>query len=473
MNYNESYDKALEKYNEKNYDESIKLLNEILQKDDNHHHSWNLLGNIFFNLNDLDTSKDFFIAAINKKSDFFDAYYMLANVLFKANHLEDAINIWIEGTKYNPDFALSYANIAIAYDRLNKKEEAIFYANKAINLDVNCFEALFCLAKIYQNKQDLDKTQEYLQKVLEIDKKNVLANFDISYILLAKEKFKEGFKHFEYRKQMPNREHEYNYLPFVEYKGEKLEDKHFLIYHEQGFGDNIQFIRFLNKLSHKGLSVGIQNPLNKLFTYNFPKIEFLDEINSAMEFDYMTSLMSIPYFTNTKQISNEKYLDVDSKEVNEFKTKNIDSNKLNIGLVWKGSTAKKENDIKSINLDELNLILRNKQCDFYNLQIENFDEIGNYSIKNIGKDFKDFYDTAVAIKSMDLIIGVDTAVSHLAGALGVKTYLIYNNNTIDFRWANKDRKSIWYKSVEVYIKEEIIQINKEIENILKEKTNGM
>jgi Tfp pilus assembly protein PilF len=470
MNYDETYDLALEKYHEKNYDESIKLLNKILEEDDTHYHSWHLLGNIFFNLEDLDAAKDFFLAAINKQSDFFDAYYMLANVLFKAKHFEDAISIWEEGLKHNPSFALSYANIAISYDRLEKKEEAIFYAKKAISIDKNCFEAHFCLAKIYQSKQDLKITQTHLEEVLKIDPLNTLANFDLSYIYLSKGLYEKGFKLFETRKQMPNREHEYNYLPFKEYTNEDLENKCLLLYHEQGFGDNIQFIRFLNNTKIKGLSVGIQNPLNKLFSYNFPKVEFLDTVDSAMDFDYMSALMSLPHILETNKVSNKAYLDVDKSDLEKYKKKNLDKNKFNIGLVWKGSTANKDKDIKSLNLKQLDSILAKQKCNFYNLQIENYQEIENYHIKNIGKEFKDFYDTALAIKSMDLVIGIDTAVSHLAGALGIETCLIYSNNTIDFRWScNENSKSSWYESVTIYTPEEIDLINKKIDSLLKDK----
>lgn len=468
MNNDDRYNLALEEFNNKNYNESINLLNEILQNDESHYFSWNLLGNIFFQLKDLDRAKDFFIAAINKKSDFFDAYYMLGSVLYEAKMYEDALNIWLEAQNYKPDFPLVYANISIVYEHLNKKEEAINFANKALSIDKNCIEALFCLAKIHQKEINIEKTQYYLEKVLRLDSNNTLANFDLSYIYLAKENYKKAFKHYEHRKKMPNRKHEYNYMPFKEYKTEKLKNKKLLIYHEQGFGDNIQFIRFLNDFKSEELSVGIQNPLNKLFSYNFPNIKFLDEIKSDMGFDFMTPLMSIPYINKINKISNKKYLDVNKNDLDKFKNKFIKNDTYNIGLVWKGSTANKQEDIKSIELKQLNTILSKNDCNFYNLQIENYEEIKDYEITNLGKDFKDFYDTALAIKSMDLIIGVDTAVSHLAGALGVKTMLIYNNNTIDFRWIEKNRTSIWYESIEVYTPDEINIIDEKIENLKKE-----
>lgn len=469
MNYDEIYDQALEKYQLNDYDTSIKLLNEILQENENHHHSWHLLGHIFFNLNDLNSAKEFFLVAINKKQDFFDAYYMLGNVLFKADLFQDALNIWIEGSQYNPYFALNFANIAIAYDRLGQKEQAIFYAQKAISLDKNCTEAIFCLAKIYQARMDLEQTQFYLNKVIELQPDNILANFDLAYVELSLQNFEEGFKHFEYRKKMENRESEYNYLPFKPYTNEDLSQKKFLLYHEQGFGDNIQFIRFINHLQCKELSVAIQNPLNRLFSYNFPRVKFLDVIESSMDFDCMDAIMSIPFITHIKNISNKAYLDVDSNHISTFQQLHLKNNKLNIGLVWKGSTAKNENDIKSINLDALNFILNKDACNFYSLQIENFEEISNTSVVNLGKDFKDFYDTAVALKSLDLLIGVDTAVTHLAGSLGVKTYLIYSTDTIDFRWAHTQNKSVWYESVEVFSKEEIPLLSQKIDELAKDK----
>lgn len=473
MTHNQIYDQALKKYQEKNYDESIQLLNLILEQNDAHYHSWHLLGNIFFNLNDLDRAKDFFLAAINKKSDFFDAYYMLGNVLFKADLFEDAINIWMEGSQYNPYFALVFANIAIAYERLGDKNQALFYAQKTLTLDKNCVEAIFCLAKIYQSNKDLDNMKLYLEKVLELQPTNVLAHFDLSYVELALGNYEKGFKHFEYRKKMKNREKEYNYLPFKPYQAEHLEDKHLLLYHEQGFGDMIQFIRFIPKLKCKKISIGIQNPLNKLFAYNFPHIEFLDEINDTMPFDCMEALMSVPYMAQTSTIGHQKYLDVKEEDIQLFKNKHLDSKQLNIGLVWKASTANTQSDIKSLNLTQLESLLKKEHCQFFSLQIENFEEALNTPIELIGQEFRNFYDTAVALKSLDLFIGVDTSVSHLAGALGVKSYLIYESNTIDFRWTNENKKSRWYESVEVFSKDEIEHINKNLDDLVKEKVNDL
>jgi tetratricopeptide (TPR) repeat protein len=468
MNYDEIYDEALNKYQQKDYDASIKLLNAILQEDESHHHSWHLLGHIFFDLNDLQSAKEFFLVAINKKIDFFDAYYMLGNVLFKAELFEDAVNIWIEGSQFNPYFALNFANIAIAYDRLDKKELAILYAQKAVSLDKNCFEAIFCLAKIYQSRKDIVHTKMYLEKVLELQPNNVLAHFDLSYVDLSLQEYASGFAHFEYRKKMENRVHEYNYLPFKPYHGEPLNDKHLLLYHEQGFGDNIQFIRFIQNLQCKELSIGIQNPLNKLFAYNFPEVKFLDVITDTMPIDCMDALMSVPFITHINQISNQPYLSVDENDVSVFKQTHMQPKKLNIGLVWKGSTANQKQDIKSLQLSELDSLLHNEHCSFYSLQIEHLEELAHTSIHNIGKEFKNFYDTAVALKSLDLFIGVDTAVSHLAGALGVKTFLIYNSDTIDFRWCSKDGKSLWYESVEVVSKEEIDKLIQKVNDLIKD-----
>lgn len=469
MNYDEIYDQALERYQHKEYDNSIKLLNEILQENENHHHSWHLLGHIFFDLNDLQSAKEFFLAAINKKQDFFDGYYMLGNVLFKAELFQEALNIWMEGSQYNPYFALNFANIAIAYDRLEQKEPSIFYAQKALTLDKNCLEALFCLAKVYQSKMNLEQTQFYLNKVIELQPNNILANFDLAYVELALQNFEKGFELFEYRKKMENRTHEYNYLPFKPYDNEDLTQKKFLLYHEQGFGDNIQFIRFLNHLKCKELSVAIQNPLNKLFAYNFPKVTFLDVIESSMDFECMDALMSLPHITHTTTILGKPYLEVDLQEIEKFKTLHMSQTKLNVGLVWKGSTAKNDADIKSLNLDVLTPILNQKECSFYSLQIENYHELTNTHIINLGKDFKDFYDTAVALKSLDVFIGVDTAVTHLAGALGVKTYLIYETHTIDFRWSEQNKQSIWYESVEIFTKEEIPLLKEKLNELTKDR----
>lgn len=473
MNPNELYNQALEKYNKKDFDTAITNCNAALQVDPNHYLSWNLLGNIFFQLNQLNHAQEFFLAAVKIKEDFFDGYYMLGHVLFNKKDFKNAIAIWEEASKLEPKFALLYANIAIAYTSLAEWEQTIFYANKTLNLEPENLDALYCLARVYQEKKELNEAKKYLEKVIKINPNHTESKFELSYLYLAQENYIQGFKAFESRIEMPTHKDKYNYLPFAKWEEQSLKNKNLILYHEQGFGDNIQFIRFLNKLPQTNISVGIQNPLKKLFTYNYPNINFVSQINETDNYDFMLPLMSIPYKMQLSEIDTQSYLDVDNNDVVRFKKNHLDISKLNIGLVWKGSQTSQVNHKRLLELKNLESLLMLENSQVHSLQIEQNEGIENYNINNLGKEFSDFYDTAVAIKSMDIVISVDTAVAHLAGAIGIPTYVIYEHNIIDFRWTTKEHQSIWYDSIEIYTKQELDIIQKKLKAKIRNKVNDL
>lgn len=467
MNIEEKYNLALDYYNNKNYQQAIQLCTEILSLNAHHSHTYFLLGHIFFSLNDLNMSKDFILKSIELKNDFFDAYYLLGNIYFSLEEHNNAINTWKNSLNYKNDFALVYSNIAASYLALDLFEEVTNYAQKAIYIDNTCIDAYRCLYKSYQKQKNLTKTKEFIKKLLKIEPHDTLANFDLSYILFMERDYKNGFKHFEYRKKTAENKDKYNFLPFKEYCNDDLKGKSLVIYHEQGFGDNIQFARFLNEIKCDNVSLGIQNSLHKLFQYSFQNIKMLSVINASDRFDFSAALMSIPYLFRQNLICTKKYLKVRDSDIQEFIDKNLNKNKLNIGIVWKGSDKNKS----SLILKDIQSLFDKENKQFYSLQIEKDNDTNKYDIIDLGKKFENFYDTAVAICSLDLIISVDTAVAHLAGALGCKGYILQNRDMFDFRWTQENQQSNWYPSLKVFqynnenIKQTIEKINKEIDEL--------
>ena len=84
---------------------------------------------------------------------------------------------------------------------------------------------------------------------------------------------------------------------------------------------------------------------------------------------------------------------------------------------------------------------------------------------NLAKDFKDFSDTAAALKAMDVVVTVDTSIAHLAGALGVKTFLLLPYAS-DWRWFGDTKTTPWYDSVEIFKQQDCISWEKEIDEII-------
>ncbi|MDD2886719.1 MAG: hypothetical protein PHY66_02880 [Aliarcobacter sp.] len=445
-----NYNKALSFYKTKKYNEAITLCNEILQFEQEHYLTWNLLGNIFFTLNDFENAKNFFLMTIDLNPKFIEAYFMLGNVLFSMHMYEDSISIWEEALKIDNSHSIIYSNIALSFIKLNNTNKAIEFLDLSLNINPNNEDAYIYLSEIYKKKSDIINYKNNLLKAISINAKNPKTNFDLSYIYFLERNYIKAYSYFESRKKLIEEKHNYNYLPFKEYNFQNIKNKSLLIYHEQGFGDNIQFIRFLNNIKCSELSVGIQNSLNKLFSYNYPNIKFKDVILAQDKYDYMLPMMSIPYFFKIYDVNDSKYLKVDEKDIFEFRNNFLNNDKLNIGIVWSGSKTSEVAELKNLRISDFEPLF-NKKYNFYSLQIDGNEEIKKYkNIKILGNNFKNFYDTAVAICALDLIISIDTSIAHLTGALGQKGFVLSNKNQFDWRWDNENHKSIWYNSIKVF-----------------------
>ena len=165
------------------------------------------------------------------------------------------------------------------------------------------------------------------------------------------------------------------------------------------------------------------------------------------------------------------YLNVEKSE--------IESDKLKVGLCWEAGAAGIRGMInRTINVKCLEPIFNLDNIQTYSFQYnDSFGGCKKYpQMVNLAKDFSDFYDTAKALKAMDIVITVDTAVAHLAGALGIKTYLLLPY-TADWRWfrsimkcyQNKeknDETTLWYDSVKVFMQKDYISWEKPINDII-------
>lgn len=467
MDSNTIYNIALEYFQKKDYQNAMLLCSDIISKDPNHLYTYLLLGNIFYILKDYSTAKEFLNIAIKLKEDFFDAYFLLGAILKENNELEESIRIWNKALKIRKTSVI-YSNIAASFLSLEKYEEAKKYVQKALKKDSKNLQALSCNYKIYKNQVDIKNTKKMIENLLKYYPEDAEANFDYSDILLIEKDYKKGFKYYEYRKKLPSRVHEYNYLPFKAYNGEDLTNKTLLIYHEQGFGDNIHFGRFLNYFTQKNINVliVIQNPLKKLFEYNFPNLKFIDKVNSNESIDYCLSLMSIPYVFSINTISPKSYFQVNELDVISFKNKYLKNENKNIGICWEGSKSNRN----SLKLDVFKKIFELKNVNIFSFQYKTTENLKEYNIISLDEYINDFYDNAVAIKSMDYIISIDTSIAHLSGALGIKTTVLKRDTYICFRWMkDENNNSLWYECIKP---KSIDNIQNTIDEVIKE-INGL
>ena len=300
----------------------------------------------------------------------------------------------------------------------------------------------------------------FLQHAIALEPQNVTAHFNLAVSYLIQGNYAQGWPLYEVRW---NYEHLAGQLPKhtqPRWTGQDLKDKTILVEGEQGHGDNIQFVRFLWNLHVAGAKIKLKvtDGLIPLLS-NSPIIErvsgYLDDVG---EFDYWTPIMSIPGILGITLENLPKpvnYLNVDMNKQQEWLQILGPKTRMRVGFCWSGRRDAWLNRHKGMPFEDLlDLIQTNSQYEWVNLQIDATPEeeaaLVAAGVKAYPGSITSFVDTAALIMAMDVVIGVDTAVSHLSGSLGRPTWIMLNWFGTDWRWLLNRDDSPWYSTARLF-----------------------
>lgn len=313
-----------------------------------------------------------------------------------------------------------------------------------------------------KNPKTRQKAYYYLKKVQKIapDKKSL--NFLFATYYFTKKQFKKGYRYYIDIDKETQDDIDW-YARFKRpWKGGAYKKQILFVYGDQGAGDQIQFARYLPFLAKKfkKLNVMVSEALYDLFKQSYKDYKNINIIKNEKNFKfprYDKSLMlaSSAYYLN-KNFNNipyaNGYLSVNPEKVNEYKNKYFSANKQKIGICWEAGAAGLRDQLhRTLNVELFEDIINLENAEIYSFQVkpslENYKKYNN--LTDLSSTFSSFDDTAAALKNLDVLVTVDTSVAHLAGALGVKTYLILPYCS-DWRWFNNTETTEWYNSVRIY-----------------------
>lgn len=270
--------------------------------------------------------------------------------------------------------------------------------------------------------------------------------------------YEEGLKNYEWRKKRDQAKKYLKYDNSREWLGDKnLENKTIFITKEQGFGDYIQYCRYLTLFKSLGAKIILDTPRVLRPMINNMGIDYkhIDDLK-RLKFDYHCSIVSLPFVFNTTLSTIPKqnpYLFTPKNNIDFWAKKLNKGKKLRIGLKWTGSPSNVRNESRSTTLKELKPLF-NLPFEFHSLEInyneEDEDLLGKIiNLECHKKDILGFDNTAGLIENMDLIITVDTSISHLCGALGKPVWILLAF-TPDFRWLLNSDYTPWYPTAKLY-----------------------
>lgn len=226
------------------------------------------------------------------------------------------------------------------------------------------------------------------------------------------------------------------------------------VYGEQGFGDCIQFSRYIRLLTERGAIVHlfVREPIARLIQHSFPDIVVTSTTN-IKQYHFHVPILDLPKcFATTIDNIPPLNLSIDNSEVEKWNTRLDKHDKLRVGIVWSSTRAAWTTRFRNIDLCEL-LSIKNDNVELYNLEydyIEHSEILVENNVKIVQDHISDFYDTGALISNLDLVITVDTAAAHLSGGLGVPTWVLLSDYAVDWRWFLDRTDSPFYPSVKLF-----------------------
>lgn len=359
-----------------------------------------------------------------------------------------------------PDFAEAFFNFGGLLQETGRLDEAESALRKSVALKPGYVDAHYNLGKLLKETQRLSEAEAEYRFVLAIDPQHADAQWNLGLLLLLLGRYEEGWPFYEarYSEKRTDCVARIPKLPCPQWQGESLADKSLLIWPEQGFGDYIQFSRYARILKAQGVSrltMVCAPPLKPLLE----TLESVDAVVTTSEsiprHDFWSFPMSLPLHLGTTRGNLPDiipYLSVRAKRTEHWRPQ-IPADGFNVGLVWRGNPGHANDAQRSLpDLKILAPLWHIAGTRFISLQMgcsQDLEEItaAGLPIVSLGPEIQDFADTAAIITQLDLLISVDTAAAHLAGALGKPCWLLLPTPNADWRWLVDRQDSPWYPGV--------------------------
>ena len=342
-------------------------------------------------------------------------------------------------------------NRGVVLFRLGNLVEAERWFHAAAQIDTTSPLPLINLGLIYRIWGFVKEAVACLDYAVKLAPENPEAHWNLANALLVSGDFARGFAEYEWRFKRAGRGEPPRALP--RWTGEALNGATIVLGLEQGAGDAIHFVRFAAEVAARGGRVVIecQPSLRKLLSTAPDVSATVDPGTPVPGAVCYAPLMSVPHLLGTTLETipkNIPYLSADTSPID------LAEKGLRVGLVWRGNPQHEQDQWRSVSLELLQPLLNVPGVSFFSLQVgEGQNEIAqgpwNGRIVDAAPRLRDFSATASIVAALDLVISVDTAVAHLAGALGKPVWVLIPQGN-DWRWLHGHDDSPWYPTLRLF-----------------------
>jgi len=380
---------------------------------------------------------------------------------YRQGKLQEAVAAFQQCVALDPTFPNARYNLGVALGDAERYDEAIPCLQQVIQVEAERAEAYNSLGFLFSRRRQPQQAIAYYEQAIDLNPQYAQAHFNLGMTLLQLGDYRRGLVEYEWRWKTGQ------FTPFQcphpQWDGSSILDKTLLIHTEQGAGDAVQFARYLPLAAQRcrKLILVCRGDLIPIFS-TIPGIAQVREAGAinVSEFDTYAPLLSLPrlFGTTLETIPAEiPYLDAQAIR----RRKNADASlplplpsSLKVGLVWAGSPTYKNDRHRSCPLPEFGPVLQTPGVAFYSLQKgERSQELQQLSpelrVHDLDASLQDFGDTAILIDQLDLVITVDTAVAHVAGALGKPVWTLLPQVS-DWRWLLEGETTPWYPTMRLF-----------------------
>jgi tetratricopeptide (TPR) repeat protein len=382
--------------------------------------------------------------------------------LEQVGQVQEAADFYQQALQVDPDFMEAHVDLAGVLWRLEDFDGALVHAKRAVELAPDHPYAVRIVGTALLSLNRVGEAEPWLRRALELKPEFPLAEVDLALALLLAGRLEEGWAWYEKRWNDKSRMQR---PVFFHASREWMGPKHhplkgnILVYGEQGLGDILQFLRYIPFLQRDGGTVRcvVQPELGSLIEASFDDVQCL-KAGRNFETYYHVALMDLPmrYGTTLDNIpADVPYLKTtEAKRVEWADRLSPWAGQVKVGLAWSGSHAQVNNRNRAMPLSTLKPLLEHPGIQCFSLQKG---DAGIYNdhvpepgqLVDLTGEWHDFTDSAAMMGELDLVITVDTAIAHLAGALARPVWVLLGPNA-DWRWLLEREDSPWYPTARLF-----------------------
>jgi len=383
----------------------------------------------------------------------------LGNAYRSLGRTDEAIAAYRDAIAADAGLAEAHLNLGTTLHLAGDAQAAAHYRS-ALQFRPGLVQAALNLGHLLEGDGDVQGAGECYRRAIAARPDFAQAHFNYALQLLLAGDYARGWEEYEWRLRLPELQAHWPFAGRPRWDGADLQGKVILLYAEQGFGDALQFARYVPLVAKRGgrVIVSCRTQLKKLFEQATWDCSVVDAGQPPPAFDLCCSLLSLARIFGTTQTTipaEVPYLQAEGGKAARWEARLAAAGGvLKVGLVWATEARTPIALSKSLNLDMLGPLAVVPDVIFYSLQkgpaaSEAVRAPNGMRLVDVAAELGDFSDTAALISRLDLIVTIDTAVAHLAGALDKPVWTL-THWPPDWRWLLGRDDSPWYPSMRLF-----------------------